>query len=524
MDKTELAVVGGGAAGLAAAVMAARAGIRTTVLEKQPRVGEKAFGHRQRYLQHHQPGCRPRPVSRGAGGVCPSGPGRLHAGGVFAPSSPPLAFPARAGRTAGFYPLCCQAAAVLTCLRLELQARGAVERCGAAVECIVPEKAGFTLCGGGEELRARFVLLAAGGAAAPALGGGTGSYALAEALGHARTPLFPSIVQLRTDTAFIRAVKGLRVEGEAALLLDGRELLRERGEILFTEYGLSGPAVMQISRPAADWERKKRGRLEVELNLLPGWTEAALRNHLAARRSLPGRTLEEALTGLLQSRLGQTVLRAAGIGPLTRPAASLTDTGIGRPDRGYPALAAPGHRDPGLRRGPGHGRRSAHRPVRSHHSGVPAGAGAVRRGGNPGCGRGLRRLQSPLGLGLGPRGGGGHHQKEGAFMIRLTGVRVPLSYTEDTLRRLAAEKLRIPREAVYSVRPAKRAVDARHKNNIVFSMTLEVEAAGEEAALVRRCSGASATMAAPYVIRRAAVRPAHPPVVVEQARQACLPP
>ncbi len=99
-------------------------------------------------------------------------------------------------------------------------------------------------------------------------------------------------------------------------------------------------------------------------------------------------------------------------------------------------------------------------------------------------------------------------------MIRLTGVRVPLSYTEDTLRRLAAEKLRIPREAVYSVRPAKRAVDARHKNNIVFSMTLEVEAAGEEAALVRRCSGASATMAAPYVIRRAAVRPAHPPVVV----------
>ena len=325
MDKTELAVVGGGAAGLAAAVMAARAGIRTTVLEKQPRVGKKLLAT--------------------GNGTCnitnrDAAPGRYHgeqaafvrpALAGFTPEEvcaffASLGLPCEGRENGRIYPLCCQAAAVLTCLRLELQARGAVERCGSTVDCIVPEKAGFTLCGGGEELRARFVLLAAGGAAAPALGGGTGSYALAEALGHARTPLFPSIVQLRTDTAFIRAVKGLRVEGEAALLLDGRELLRERGEILFTEYGLSGPAVMQISRPAADWERKKRGRLEVELNLLPGWTEAALRNHLAARRSLPGRTLEEALTGLLQSRLGQTVLRAAGIGPLTRPAASLTDT------------------------------------------------------------------------------------------------------------------------------------------------------------------------------------------------------
>lgn len=84
---------------------------------------------------------------------------------------------------------------------------------------------------------------------------------------------------------------------------------------------------MQISRHAAAWEQEGRpGRLETELDLLPTLSWEALADRLAQRRKLPGRRLEDYFTGLLQKRLGQTVLRAAGCGPLTNPAASLTPT------------------------------------------------------------------------------------------------------------------------------------------------------------------------------------------------------
>ena len=108
-------------------------------------------------------------------------------------------------------------------------------------------------------------------------------------------------------------------------MLDDKELAAQTGEVLFTDYGLSGPAVMQISRAAADWERRKKGALCARLDLLPQWSAEALTARIKERRQLPGRTLEELLTGLLHKRVGQTVLRVAEVLPLTRPADSLTD-------------------------------------------------------------------------------------------------------------------------------------------------------------------------------------------------------
>ena len=245
--------------------------------------------------------------------------------------SPPSGWNARRGEDGKVYPLPAQAAAVLDCLRLEAAALGVEERCGAAVRDIRPEGGDFLLTLPDGQVRARRVLVCCGGAASPSLGGSADGYGLLTALGHGKAPVFPSIVQIRTDTAFVKALKGVRVDGTAALRLDGRRLAAEAGEILFTEYGLSGPAVMQISRHAAAWEQEGRpGRLEAELDLLPTLSWEALADRLAQRRELPGRRLEDYFTGLLQKRLGQTVLRAAGCGPLTNPAASLTDKDVRR--------------------------------------------------------------------------------------------------------------------------------------------------------------------------------------------------
>lgn len=150
----------------------------------------------------------------------------------------------------------------------------------------------------------------------PSLGGSADGYGLLTALGHRLAPVFPSIVQVKTDTAFVRALKGIRIDGRVAFLWEGKRLAEEEGEILFTEYGLSGPAVMQISRAVSAWEQAgRRGRMEAALDLLPMMKEDALPGLLRKRRSLAGRALEEYLTGLVNKRLGQTVLRAAGLTP-----------------------------------------------------------------------------------------------------------------------------------------------------------------------------------------------------------------
>lgn len=187
------------------------------------------------------------------------------------------------------YPLCAQSGAVLDCLRLAAAASGAREECGGTVTAILPQKDGFLLKREEGDVPVRRVLVCAGGAASPALGGSADGYRLLTALGHTRTPLFPSIVQVKTAVDFVKAVKGVRVDAEVRFERDGREMARETGEVLFTEYGLSGPAVMQISRCVADWERRRTGEMAAVLNLLPEWTEeetlASLRRRPSCRNA-----------------------------------------------------------------------------------------------------------------------------------------------------------------------------------------------------------------------------------------------
>ena len=221
------------------------------------------------------------------------------------------------------YPRSEQAGAVLDSLRLEAEALGIEMRCQQTVERLTPCKEGWQVWVDGASYTARQVLVAVGGAAAPALGGSAEGYRLLTDLGCKKTPLFPSIVQLRTATDYVRSVKGIRVDGRISLYLDGKELAAREGEILFTDYGLSGPAVMAISRYAADWERQKKGKLTAHLNLLPDWVDD-LTDRIIDHSRLKGRTLEDLLTGLLHKRVGQTVLRVAGVLPLTRPSDTLT--------------------------------------------------------------------------------------------------------------------------------------------------------------------------------------------------------
>lgn len=327
MERKKTVIVGGGAAGLVAAVLLGRAlHGEVLLLERLPRVGKKllATGNGTCNITNiHADGTRYHGDSALAAAVIER----------FSPADA-LRFYESVGvvcETRGdgkCYPRCEQAAAVLDCLRLAAAECGTELRCEQSVTAIAPQKGGLLIVTDKGDILADTVLVCTGGAAAPSLGGSTDGYALLTALGHRRTPLFPAIVQLRTDTAFVRAMKGVRVDAAVTVTTE-KARRREVGEVLFTDYGLSGPPVLQVSRLAADWERQKHGACTVSLDLFPTMTKEETAALLQGRRAFPTRKMEDFFTGLLQKRVGQTVVRACGL-PLTQSIGSLREKDMAR--------------------------------------------------------------------------------------------------------------------------------------------------------------------------------------------------
>ena len=328
---TDALFIGGGAAGLCGALMLKRCAPQRSVvvLEKAPRVGKKLLAtgngtcnlsniHADKTRYHGQDASFVDTVL-----------------GAFSPREARTFF-ASIGVTTEvrengrIYPECASAAAVLDCLRLALAEAGVTVICDTAATKLTPKNGEWEVAtldkdGKVDTLYSKNVIVAAGGCASPKLGGCGDGYDLLAALGYERTALTPSIVTLKTDTTFVKAVKGLRVNA-AVTLTDGKNTRRDRGEVLFCDYGLSGPAVMQVSRLAGEWERKKQGALTLSLDLCPDLSEEEVFAMLNVRRALHcKRLLEDYLTGLFQRRIGQTVLKAAKALPFTRDAGSLTD-------------------------------------------------------------------------------------------------------------------------------------------------------------------------------------------------------
>jgi predicted Rossmann fold flavoprotein len=236
------------------------------------------------------------------------------------------------------FPRSGQASAVLDVLRHELAHRGVATRCEAEVSGLVPGRSGWEVATRDETIRCGAVVLASGGRASPRLGSNGSGYELVRPLGHHLISPFPALTRIRVASPFLKHLKGVKFEGVASLVPQGRDRSRgERilhesgsaaaGEILFTETGLSGPPILDLSRRAG--ERAQRGdRTAVQLDLCSeieaSNLEALLRGRFGGRTDV---SAELALVGFLNKRLIVPVLKAAGIHDPTRPAASLGEPG-----------------------------------------------------------------------------------------------------------------------------------------------------------------------------------------------------
>lgn len=296
-NMEKIAIIGGGAAGMVCAVKLARKGFAVTILERGARLGRKlsATGNGQGNVTNLDMGAGhyfsddneklARALSRYGSEEYLSFLEGL--GGIFLPDSRGRVYPA--GR---------QASAVTDLLRREIDRLGVELRLNAYAEALSYDGA-FTVRFGSEQVRADAVVLAAGGKAAENFGTDGNAYALAKAFGHSVTPLSPALVQLRCDPQSVRALKGIRVDGLLRVVRGDTEIYRSRGDILFTDNGVSGDAVFRASSFAAEGDK-------LLIDLIPEVSEERL------ERALRLGSGEDCLLCVVNNGLGRALYKRAG--------------------------------------------------------------------------------------------------------------------------------------------------------------------------------------------------------------------
>ena len=241
-------IIGGGASGMTAALRAAEnPACRVILLERQARVGRKlqATGNGR---------CNLTNLHAAQGGY--HGDDAAFSRYALEQFSPErtlawfreLGLLTVAEASGRVYPFSDQANSVVDVLRFALEKPNITLKTGCEVQKVRREATGFTLETGGESLHCDKLIIACGGLAGTKLGGSMSGYKLLRSMGHGCTRLRPTLVQLKTDWPGVSALKGVRAECRAEISRDGEPWSESSGEIQFTEYGLSGPVIFEISR------------------------------------------------------------------------------------------------------------------------------------------------------------------------------------------------------------------------------------------------------------------------------------
>lgn len=309
----DIAVIGAGASGMAAAISAKRRTpyISVALIEALPRVGKKilATGNGRCNL-----------TNLNAKAEDYNSPFVTDIMKKYSPESVTAFFESLGLKTFSdsegrVYPMSNMAASVLDCLRFELEKLEIDVICDTHADSLVKKGDIFIING---SIKARKVIVSTGGKASPAQGSDGSGYALLKSLGHRITPVYSGLVQL-TVKENLKALKGIRVKSDVSLFCGEKNEAKASGEILFTDYGLSGIAIMDVSR------RVYNKKCECVLDTLPMMHECDIQAFFMERKmSNSALEIENVLGGLVPKKLGQYVLKECGIA-FDRPVGKLSN-------------------------------------------------------------------------------------------------------------------------------------------------------------------------------------------------------
>lgn len=297
MKNYDVAIVGGGASGLACAViLAENSNLKIAVLEAGERIGKKLAS-----------------TGNGQGNVSNLNLSREHYFGgninLVEKIACADAYSAErifdclfsADERGRIYPAGRQASAL--CDNLLRRLSGKVDILLSSPVKNIEE--GFVLETEKEKITAKYAVICTGGCAQP-VAKGISPYALAEKFGHTHTALYPSLVQVKTDTVHIKTLRGIRADCELRAYSGGKFIKSTRGDVIFTEYGISGNAVFAISPYITD----KRD-VTVSLVFLPDIAEEVIADSLKKRRKA-GCNGSELLSGTLHNQVGRAIIARSG--------------------------------------------------------------------------------------------------------------------------------------------------------------------------------------------------------------------
>lgn len=311
----KIGVIGGGAAGMMAAIVASGQGAMVTLLEGNDRLGKKI-------LSTGNGKCNLGNEKLGLEEYYTSNPDFLEKCLKQFDTDDTVDFFRKLGlliksKNGYLYPAGEQAAIVLDVLRFEVEGRGVHIVTDCKVEKI--EKADpagkIKVYGGGKTYVFDRVIIACGGKAAPKTGSDGSGYKLAKQLGHGLVPTVPALVQLKCREDYLKTVAGVRADALIRVMKGGKCVAWERGELQLTDYGISGIPVFQISR-VVNYMLREEKEITVDINLLPDYDDATFEQMQIGRKLLLGqRTVEEYFTGMLNKKLMLLFGRLAGLKP-----------------------------------------------------------------------------------------------------------------------------------------------------------------------------------------------------------------
>lgn len=319
MGNNSVAVIGGGASGIFAALAAAHEGSEVTIYESCDRIGKKilATGNGRCNM-----------TNLGAAENNYHGKNPSFINGVkdrfwvkeTLDLFEEMGLLYKSEEKGKVYPYSDSATSVLDVLRAELESSNIKIVTNTEICEIVKKKNGFMLISFNKErFFANKVIVATGGKAAPALGSKGSGYQILQKFGHTLTKLKPSLVQLCTDSDVPKKLKGIKVLAKLSI-----ENLSDTGEVLFTDYGLSGPPVFYLSAYAKENSVAK-------IDLMPHFSEEEMLNILYTRICKNPKTeLGRFFVGMLQKRVGEVFLKSIDIAPLSRTADSLLEEEINK--------------------------------------------------------------------------------------------------------------------------------------------------------------------------------------------------
>lgn len=302
-----VAIIGAGASGLVCAIIAARKGHSVTLFEKNSKVGRKilATGNGRCNITNQSVS-----LSRYHGEA-------IHLlKDVFKRFDTTtcktffrsLGLEMREGEEGRLYPMSHQASSVVDLLVHEARSLNVVFHLDAEVQDITCNEGQFVLHVKEQTHFFDACVIATGSLAMPTLGSSGSGYVFAKKLGHAIIEPCASLVQLTSNEAHLKEVSGVKIDTNVTLFRNNQKVQSVLGDVLFTNYGLSGSAILDVSRIVSK-ASLNGDSIYVLLDLMPAFSQEALQTLLQKRLSIAsGKSLALWLEGLIPKKLAHFIV------------------------------------------------------------------------------------------------------------------------------------------------------------------------------------------------------------------------